>query len=139
MGEKEELKAFTTAGFFGSEYGPMNLPYPEQAVKSVQPPAGMEPGRFSNRYKHFKKLLDQNPNRELMSDFQHGAAITSMDFHPCYFQLATGCADRTVLLRLDSDGEHVHFTAEYNGDSHDQHAGSRIGTARKGRRHSPRS
>ncbi|MBT5927162.1 MAG: DUF1501 domain-containing protein, partial [Verrucomicrobia bacterium] len=78
-GEKEELKAFTTAGFFGSEFGPMNLPYPEQAVKSVQPPAGMEPGRFSNRYKHFKKLLDQNPNRELMSDFQRESMLRSME------------------------------------------------------------
>ena len=28
VGESEEIKAFTTAGFFGSEYGPMNLPYP---------------------------------------------------------------------------------------------------------------
>jgi len=79
VGEKEELKAFTTAGFFGSEFGPMNLPYPEQAVKSVQPPAGMEPGRFSNRYKHFKKLLDQNPNRELMSDFQRESMLRSME------------------------------------------------------------
>jgi hypothetical protein len=79
VGEKEELKAFTTAGFFGSEFGPMNLPYPEQAVKSVQPPAGMEPGRFSNRYRHFKKLLDQNPNRELMSDFQRESMLRSME------------------------------------------------------------
>ena len=29
VGESEELKAFTTAGFFGGEYGPMNLPFPE--------------------------------------------------------------------------------------------------------------
>ena len=79
VGEKEELKAFTTAGFFGSEYGPMNLPYPEQAVQSVQPPKGMEPGRFSNRYKHFKKLLDQSPNREQTSDFQHESMIRSME------------------------------------------------------------
>jgi hypothetical protein len=28
VGEREELKAFTTAGFFGNEFGPMNLPYP---------------------------------------------------------------------------------------------------------------
>ena len=56
VGEKEELKAFTTAGF-GSEYGPMNLPYPDQAVQSVQPPKGMEPSRFSNRYKHFQNYL----------------------------------------------------------------------------------
>ena len=32
LGEGEELKAFTTAGFLGSEFGPFNLPYPEDAV-----------------------------------------------------------------------------------------------------------
>ena len=79
VGEKEELKAFTTAGFFGSEYGPMNLPYPEQAIQSVQPPEGMEPGRFSNRYKHFKKLIDQNPNRDQLSDFQRESMLRSME------------------------------------------------------------
>ncbi len=79
VGEKEELKAFTTAGFFGSEFGPMNLPYPEDAVRSVQPPKGMEPGRFGKRYRHYQKLIDQNPNRELMSDFQQESMIRSMD------------------------------------------------------------
>ena len=54
VGEKEELKAFTTAGFFGSQFGPMNLPYPADALKSVQPSKGMEPGRFANRYRHFE-------------------------------------------------------------------------------------
>lgn len=79
VGEKEELKAFTTAGFFGSEYGPMNLPYPKDAVRSVQPPKGMEPGRFSNRYRHYRKLIDQNPNRELLSDYQQQSMLRSMD------------------------------------------------------------
>jgi len=79
VGEKEELKAFTTAGFFGTEFGPMNLPYPKDAVRSVQPPKGMEPGRFSNRYKHYKKLIDQNPNREWISDFQQESMLKSMD------------------------------------------------------------
>ena len=79
VGEKEELKAFTTAGFFGSEFGPMNLPYPQDAVQSVQPPKGMEPGRFSNRYKAYKKLVDQNPNRDVMSDYQHASMIRAMD------------------------------------------------------------
>lgn len=79
VGEKEELKAFTTGGFFGSEFGPMNLPYPKDAVRSVQPPKGMEPGRFANRYKHFKKLIDQNPNREYMSDFQQESMLRSME------------------------------------------------------------
>ncbi|MFP6764107.1 MAG: DUF1501 domain-containing protein [Planctomycetaceae bacterium] len=79
VGEKEELKAFTTGGFFGSEFGPMNLPYPEDAVRSVQPPKGMQPGRFSNRYRHYRRLIDQNPNRELMSDFQQESMLRSMD------------------------------------------------------------
>lgn len=79
VGEKEELKAFTTAGFFGSEYGPMNLPYPKDAVRSVQPPKGMEAGRFSNRYRHYRKLIDQNPNRELLSDYQQQSMLRSMD------------------------------------------------------------
>ena len=79
VGEKEELKAFTTAGFFGSEFGPMNLPFPQDAVRSVQPPKGMEPGRFSNRYRHYRKLVDQNPHRELISDFQQESMLRSMD------------------------------------------------------------
>ncbi|MCX8252329.1 MAG: DUF1501 domain-containing protein [Dehalococcoidia bacterium] len=79
VGEKEELKAFTTAGFFGSEFGPMNLPFPQDAVRSVQPPKGMEPGRFGNRYRQYRKLIDQNPNRELMSDFQQESMLRSME------------------------------------------------------------
>ena len=79
VGEKEELKAFTTAGFFGSEYGPMNLPYPEDAVRSVQPPKGMQPGRFANRYKHYRSLIDQSPFREQMSDYQQDSMLRSMD------------------------------------------------------------
>ncbi|QDU07505.1 hypothetical protein V202x_08610 [Gimesia aquarii] len=79
VGEKEELKAFTTAGFFGTEYGPMNLPYPKDAVRSVQPPKGMEPGRFANRYRHYRQLIDKNPNREWMSDYQQESMLRSMD------------------------------------------------------------
>jgi hypothetical protein len=79
VGEKEELKAFTTAGFFGSEYGPMNLPYPTDAVRSVQPPKGMEPGRFANRYKHFKELLAKNPDSGLMADYQQESMLRSME------------------------------------------------------------
>src|SRR5437764_1009109 len=41
VSESEELKAFTTGGFLGSEYGPFNLPFPTDAVASVRPPKGM--------------------------------------------------------------------------------------------------
>lgn len=79
VGEQEELKAFTTAGFFGNEYGPMNLPYPEEAAASVRPPKGMDAGRFGNRYKLFKKLVDQSPQREFMSDHQQESLLRAMD------------------------------------------------------------
>ncbi len=79
VGEQEELKAFTTAGFFGSEYGPMNLPYPEEAAQSVRPPKGMEPGRFENRHKLFRKLVDQSPNGRDQSGFQRESQIRAME------------------------------------------------------------
>src|SRR6202049_31926 len=46
VGEQEELKAFTTGGFLGSEFGPFNLPYPQDAIASVRPPKGMTRDRF---------------------------------------------------------------------------------------------
>ncbi len=79
VGEKEELKAFTTAGFFGSEFGPMNLPYPEQASKSVMPPPGMSEQRFANRDRLFRKLVDQSPHREFMSDHHQQSMLRSID------------------------------------------------------------
>jgi hypothetical protein len=79
VGEQEELKAFTTAGFFGSEYGPMNLPYPEEAAQSVRPPKGMEPGRFASRRKLFEKLVALSPAREYASDYQQESLLRSLD------------------------------------------------------------
>ena len=49
-GEVEELKAFTTAGFFGSEYGPFNIPFPagrdgrRAAAQGCDPRAVRPPG-----------------------------------------------------------------------------------------------
>ncbi len=79
VGEQEELKAFTTAGFFGTEFGPFNLPYPQDAMASVRPPKGMDAGRFANRYKAYKKLVDSNPNRDFMSDFQQESMLRSFE------------------------------------------------------------
>ncbi len=79
VGEQEELKAFTTAGFFGSEFGPMNLPFPEQAAESVRPPKGMDAGRFQNRDRLYRKLIDRSPQREFLSDYQQQSLLRSMD------------------------------------------------------------
>jgi hypothetical protein len=79
VGESEELKAFTTAGFFGSEFGPMNLPYPDQAAVSVRPPQGMHGERFTNRNRLFRKLVDSSPQREFLSDYQQESMLRAMD------------------------------------------------------------
>jgi hypothetical protein len=79
IGESEELKAFTTAGFFGAEFGPFNLPYPDEAARSVRPPQGMDAGRFANRYKLYRKLVDGNPNRDFMSDYQQESMLRSLE------------------------------------------------------------
>ena len=79
VGEKEELKAFTTGGFFGSEFGPMNLPYPKDAAKSVMPPEAMTSSRFASRDKLFRKLVDQSPHRDFMSDYHQKSMLKSMD------------------------------------------------------------
>lgn len=79
VGESEELKAFTTAGFFGSEFGPINLPFPEQAAASVRPPKGMTGQRFANRDQLFRKLVEQSPQRAFASDYQQQSMLRAMD------------------------------------------------------------
>jgi hypothetical protein len=79
VGEGEELKAFNTAGFLGSEYGPFNIPYPDQAADAVRPPGGMSPARFENRTRFYKKLLAQSPIGEFCSDYQKESLLRSLD------------------------------------------------------------
>jgi hypothetical protein len=79
VGEGEELKAFHTAGFLGSEYGPFIISNPEQAAESVRPPAGMSPSRFENRNKLYKQLVANGPIGEFGSDHQKESLLRSMD------------------------------------------------------------
>lgn len=79
LGEGEELKAFTTAGFLGSEYGPFNVAFPEQAADAVRPPAGMSPGRFENRDAFYRKLLDASPISQVGSGYQKESLLRATD------------------------------------------------------------
>jgi hypothetical protein len=56
-GEDFEVKAFQTAGFLGSAYGPFLVPEPSQAVQTVQPPPGMSRKRFLDRRKLYLETL----------------------------------------------------------------------------------
>ncbi len=79
VGEGEELKAFTTAGFLGTEFGPFNIPFPDQAANTVRPPGGMTPARFEDRNKFYKKLLGASPIGEHGSDYQKESLLRSLD------------------------------------------------------------
>jgi hypothetical protein len=78
-GEDEELKAFRTAGFLGSEHGPFFVPEPAEAVSSISPPKGMTPGRFADRNKLYKEMLASSPVGEFGSDYQKESLLRSMD------------------------------------------------------------
>src|SRR3954454_4269695 len=78
VGESEELKAFTTAGFLGSEYGPFNLPFPTDAIAAVRPPRGMTAERFAERERHFRELLRHGPLGANISDYHQESMVRSI-------------------------------------------------------------
>lgn len=78
-GEAQELQAFTTAGFLGSEYGPFNIPDPSQAARAVRPPEGMEIGRFQSRYRAYQKLVHTSPQGQYASDYQQQSMVRAME------------------------------------------------------------
>jgi hypothetical protein len=79
VGEGEELKAFTTAGFLGSEHGPFNIPFPDQAADSVRPPGGMTPSRFERRDAFLRRLVDASPIGQHGSDYQRESLLRAYD------------------------------------------------------------
>lgn len=56
--ESDSLKAFHTAGFLGSEYGPFFITNPEDAMAAVRPPAHISHERFAARYERYRNLLE---------------------------------------------------------------------------------
>jgi hypothetical protein len=78
-GESEEVKAFTTGGFFGSEFGPFNLPFPEDAMLAVRPPKGMNADRFENRNRVYQQMVKDSPVARYASDYQQESMLRSID------------------------------------------------------------
>ena len=145
LGEGEELKAFTTAGFLGTEFGPFNLPFPDQAIEAVRPPHGMTPGRFESRTKFYKRLVADSPITQAGSDYQKESLLHSLDnshrllsspaakafdltLEPkaSYDTYNTGRFGQGCLLArrlIESGARYVEVTTEYipflNWDTHD--------------------
>jgi hypothetical protein len=77
--ESDGLKAFHTAGFLGTEYGPFFIPDPADAAASVRPPAHITPSRFQNREKEYKKLLAASPVMRDGSSHQQESLLRSVE------------------------------------------------------------
>ena len=79
VGESEEIKAFHTAGFLGSEYGPVIISEPTDAVATISPPKGMTPARLKNRYSLYKKLVAESPIGEFGNDYQKQSLLRALE------------------------------------------------------------
>jgi hypothetical protein len=79
VGEGEELKAFYSAGFLGSEFGPFSIPDPERGLDNVKPPAGMDSKRFESRNKLYRELVKQSPFEAFGSTYQQESLTRSME------------------------------------------------------------
>lgn len=79
VGEGEELKAFHSAGFLGTEFGPFLIPDPTTGLESVRPPQGMSLKRFESRNQLYKELIKRSPMQDHGSDYQKESLIRSME------------------------------------------------------------
>jgi hypothetical protein len=77
--ESDGLKAFHTAGFLGSEYGPFLIAYPEDAAASVRPPSGMSEERFNRRREIYKQMVESSPVARFGSEYQRASLLRSVD------------------------------------------------------------
>jgi Protein of unknown function (DUF1501) len=79
VGEGEELKAFHSAGFLGSEFGPFMIPDPTAGLDSVKPPEGMSLKRFESRNALYEKLVKESAMGDFGSDYQKESLKRSME------------------------------------------------------------
>lgn len=76
---REELKAFMTAGFLGSEFGPMLIPDPAAALNELRPESDMRLERFKNRRNLYRKFIEGSPIGQLGSEFHRESLERSME------------------------------------------------------------
>lgn len=77
--ESDSLKAFHTAGFLGSEYGPFFISDPNDSVSSTRPPAHMSALRFRKRHERYRKLVENSPILTYGSDYQQESLLRSVE------------------------------------------------------------
>jgi uncharacterized protein DUF1501 len=77
--ESDSLKAFHTAGFLGTEYGPFFISDPRDAVASTRPPAHISALRFRQRHERYRQLVESSPILQQGSDYQQESLLHSVE------------------------------------------------------------
>jgi uncharacterized protein (DUF1501 family) len=77
--ESASVKAFHTAGFLGTEYGPFLITNPADAASAVRPPAELGDARFKSRRQLYEELLRSEPVYQHGSDHQRESLVRSVD------------------------------------------------------------
>jgi hypothetical protein len=78
-GESAGVKAFHTAGFLGSEYGPFLIMDPNDAAAVVRPSPELGEKRFLSRHQLFQSLVAQSPVGKYGSDYQRQGLLRSVE------------------------------------------------------------
>ena len=111
LGEREELKAFHTAGFLGSEYGPFIVPDPSVGLESVTPPAGMSSMRFEKRNQLYNDLINAGPIGEYGSEYQKESLRRSME--QAYMLLRSPEAQAFDLSKEPKESYDIYNTGKF--------------------------
>jgi hypothetical protein len=77
--ESAGLKAFHTAGFLGTEFGPFFIKDPADAAAAVRPPAGLGESRFAARQSLFRELLKAGPLAQVAGNEQKESIERSVE------------------------------------------------------------
>jgi hypothetical protein len=78
-GESAAVKAFHTAGFLGTDYGPFLITNPLDAGSSVRPNQELGDARFARRYELFQKLVAESPIAQSGGEYQRESLRRSVD------------------------------------------------------------
>ena len=133
--ESPAVKAFHTAGFLGSEYGPFLITDPQDAASAVRPPVELGMARFASRRRLYQQLLSEEPVYQYAGDFQRESLIRSLDAadrlltspsakafdlslepHPSFDIYNTGRFGQGCLLArrlIEAGARYVEVTTEY--------------------------
>src|SRR5258706_9461188 len=98
-GESAAVKAFHTAGFLGSEHGPLLITDASDSSASVRPLAEIGEQRFLNRRRLYQDLVAQSPMHQYAGDFQRESWVRSVE---ASHRLLTSPSAKAFDLSLES-------------------------------------